>query len=248
MTQRQSDDFHVTSAANVPAVTSAATNAATAAFNRGEDPIALGGRLLGWHAEAVAAVRRRLPLAGELACSTGCAWCCHLKVTLTPLEALRLLSHLRSTLSAETMSQLKRRVRDADRQTRAKTAEERLALALPCPLLGDDKRCTAYEARPLSCAGTNSYDAEGCKRGVSGEGSADEIPHDPVQLVSASAVASGVTEATFASQKDGRILELVAALRVGLDDPEAKSKWSRGMPVFQAAIDPEFDALMRGKR
>jgi Fe-S-cluster containining protein len=221
----------------------AASRVTKAALDAGAAPADLAARFLGWHDDAVTVVRRRLPLAQPHACAPGCAHCCRLKVTLTPLEALSLLAELRKA-GPETLSRLKRKVKEADKLTRGKTAEERLRLALPCPLLDDAERCVAYGARPLSCAGTNSFDAEGCRKAVAGEGDA-EIAHDPVAPRVASAIAGGVTEATFVARRDGRILELVAALRLGLDDPDVRAKWTRGEPVFQAAMDPEFAATIR---
>ena len=228
------------SEASIASAANAATRAALAA---GADARDVAERLLGWHEQAVAAVRRRLPLARELACAPGCAHCCHLKVTVTPVEVLRLATALRSRTSE--LSRIKRRINETNKLTRGKTADERLALGLPCPLLDTDNRCAAYDARPLSCAGTNSFDAVGCQKTLAQE-SAEPVPHDPVLLRAASAVAAGVTEATFEARRDGRILELVAALKIALDDPEAKSKWQRGEPVFQAAVDAEFALAMQG--
>lgn len=222
----------------------AATNAATsAALKGGADVRTVAEQLLSWHDQAVAAVRRRLPLAQALACAPGCARCCHLKVTVTPLEVLLLAATLRADPAA--LSRIKRRVKEVDKQTRGKTSDQRLALGLPCPLLDSEGRCVAYDVRPLSCAGTNSFDAEGCRKTLAKE-TTEPVAHDPVLLRAASAVAAGVTEATFGSRRDGRILELVAALKIALDDPEAKSKWLRGEPVFQAAVDAEFAAAMEG--
>jgi hypothetical protein len=224
-------------------IAAATAQSATAAFGAGADPRAIAERFLDWHEQAVEAVRRRLPLAQELACTAGCAHCCHLKVTVTPLEVILLASVLRADPAV--LSRIKRRVKEADKLTRGKTADKRLALALPCPLLDDQSRCVAYAARPLSWAGTNSFDAEGCRKTVAKE-STEPVGHDPVLLRSASAIAAGVTEATFGAQRDGRILELVAALKIALDDPEVKSKWQRGEPVFQAAVDAEFAEGMTG--
>src|SRR4029077_8029706 len=55
------------------------------------------------------------------------------------------------------------RVRDADDRTRGMSPAERQSPDHPCPFL-EEARCSIYEARPLSCRGTNSLDAGACER------------------------------------------------------------------------------------
>lgn len=192
-----------------------------------------------WYEEVVALAKERTPPSRPTACTQGCTYCCHLKVTITPLEALRLGAYLRRKLSGAELGRLKKRVAEAVKQTRDATADQRAALRLPCVLLDGDGRCIAYEARPAGCAGANSYDAEQCR---AGHFSDEDLPidHYGLQRTIASAVAAGVTNAIADSDRDPRILELFKALRVVLDDPDAKSKWQRGLPIFETAVDREF--------
>ena len=57
--------------------------------------------------EALRQVEARIP-PSKLACRDGCAYCCHLKVIVTPAEALRLGRVLRAKLSADELAALSR--------------------------------------------------------------------------------------------------------------------------------------------
>ena len=75
-------------------------------------------------------------------CRKGCSFCCHLRVTATPLEVVRIAANIdhqrRSSVlsTAETVAGL--------------DARQRLVRSVPCPLLLEGA-CSAYEVRPLTC-------------------------------------------------------------------------------------------------
>lgn len=72
----------------------------------------------------------------DLACSSGCNDCCHVRLTVTSVEA-----HIISDF----WLQLPTAVKD-NLEARARDKSDGL-----CVALGDDGRCTIYEARPLVC-------------------------------------------------------------------------------------------------
>jgi len=86
----------------------------------------------------------RVESSAPRACAAGCAFCCHLPVLVTPSEAAVL---------AETVARLPG-IRERLREPRGNR----------CPLLGDDDRCLAYDARPLRCRAHTSPDAAACER------------------------------------------------------------------------------------
>jgi hypothetical protein len=228
------------------AVREAVARESAAILRDGGTALDVAAHALPWLDDTLTAARSALPPARELACVTGCAHCCYLKVTLTQVEALVIAGQLRKTYGAPALARLKRRVKETDARTRGLSAAARLALRLPCPLLDEERRCMVYEVRPLSCAGTNSFDAEGCARAVESGDDRAVASYEP-QLRAASAIAAGITDAVAYAGRDPRIVELVAALRILLDDPDAKSKWMRGLPVLGSAVDAEFASeAMRG--
>jgi Fe-S-cluster containining protein len=220
-------------------ISEAARRGTQAMLREGVGAVEMADQAFAWYEEVVALAKERTPPSRAFACASGCTYCCHLKVTITPLEALRLGAYLRKKLSGAELGRLKKRVSEAVKQTRDTTAYQRAAMRMPCVLLDPEGRCIAYEARPAGCAGANSYDAEQCRTAHLSD---DDLPidHYGLQRSIASAVAAGVTNAIADTAHDPRILELFKALRVVLDDPDAKSKWQRGLPVFETAVDREF--------
>ncbi|MCA9636462.1 MAG: YkgJ family cysteine cluster protein [Myxococcales bacterium] len=109
--------------------------------------------------------------AAARACGPGCAFCCHLPVTLSVPEGLRILAHIDSL--------------DVDARERAVAAVFAVAAAVsgdseellflvrrPCAFLGEDQRCTIYEVRPIACRGHASMSRQACA-------DAHAAPEDP---------------------------------------------------------------------
>ena len=60
---------------------------------------------------------------------------------------------------------MKSRLTALDRRTNGLSSKARLATQLPCAFLLEDS-CSIYEDRPLACRGSNSIDADLCRRHV----------------------------------------------------------------------------------
>ncbi len=201
-----------------------------------------GESAVAWVDELCAAIQQRIPVPRPHACASGCAFCCHLKVLVTAPEVLGLAAHLRATLAKEALDAVRARVKAVDARTHGLSMDARAGLRQPCPLL-EDGRCVGYEARPASCRGANSFDAAACEAGFSGQ----DVPvplYKPQQQI-AEAVRGGVSNGAMMCGLDGRPLELVAALRVALENAGAADAWTRGRPVFERALDAEADAMIR---
>ncbi len=113
---------------------------------------AIGAECVGLYEEALARVAaeskaRGAELAG-IACRRGCAFCCHVDVDVTPLEAIRLARRGGGAGAA---------------------AAQEGARHPPCPLLVDGA-CSQYERRPLACRAVFSPDARRCEAGYRTEG------------------------------------------------------------------------------
>ena len=161
------------------------------------------------------------------ACRAGCAHCCHQTVGVTPPEVFAIHAHLRATRTPDELDAVAARIRAADDSTRGMATLDRVSPDLPCPFLVE-ARCSIYEARPLACRGTNSLDASACERSL----------HDPATraaflagtvsvpcylepMRAFHAVTAGLQLALDQLHGlEGTPLELTAAMRIMIDDPD----------------------------
>lgn len=99
---------------------------------------------------------------GPVSCHEGCAHCCHYPIMITVAEGILLYRHLASK-GKWTPALRKKLAEHADHTSFADQAIWLLA-NIPCPLLDEKQKCSAYAARPLSCRLTwSSKDPEGCR-------------------------------------------------------------------------------------
>lgn len=186
-------------------------------------------------------VTARLPRPpSPYACRDGCAFCCHLKVIASAPEVIAMIAWVREHLPEEELSALRARLIATDEDTHGLTATARAAKRLPCPMLRDN-RCVAYEARPAACRCANSFDAGACEQAFQSDAKVD-VPHDEASRVYADALRGAAASTAARAGNDPRMLELVAAMRIGLEDADASTAWSRSKPVFERAVDAEFAA------
>jgi Fe-S-cluster containining protein len=167
------------------------------------------------------------------ACKEGCDWCCHLRVGTAIPEVVRILEYLRQTLTAEEWQAMRERVAWAAEQRRQVQSRQRADPRLPCPLLVN-RRCSAYPVRPLTCRGFNSRDASRCELFVKAKGGVTIPMYHPQQRVmtfTLDGTRAGLTEAGL----KGDVLELTAALHIGLEAPDAVERWLAGDSIFAAA-------------
>jgi Fe-S-cluster containining protein len=182
--------------------------------------------------EAVRQAARESP-PPRSACQEGCDWCCHLTVGASAAEVVRIVEHLRATLSPEELRVVAERAAQLDAQRQELKAARRGEARLPCVLLVN-RRCLAYPVRPLTCRGFNSSDASRCERFVKSPGSG-ALPAYAPQLRLAAFVLDGVRAGLAESGLAGDRLELTAALRIALQEPGAIDRYLAGQPAFAAA-------------
>ena len=232
---------------HLPLVGRLGPNSVRAAVHRGASellaervsPRAMAEQLGQWSDEVAGLVREAVAPPAPLACGPGCTYCCHLKVTLTATDALALSEHLRATLPPPELARLKKRVREAHATTAGLSAEERAKKKLVCPLNGEGGLCVAFEVRPAACRGANSFDRSQCEAAF--ERPDDDLPvhHYRPDKQNAESFMAGTQLALAEARLDPRPLELVAALRVALETPDAKARYLRGEAVFEPAVDQE---------
>ncbi|MCC6554106.1 MAG: YkgJ family cysteine cluster protein [Polyangiaceae bacterium] len=180
-----------------------------------------------------------------IACEAGCSACCVSKVLVLAPEVLRIARQLREARGEAALAALLDRVRGADARTRGLTRRERALAGVPCPLLDERGACSIHDVRPLVCAGWTSTDAAACARHFAAPGAIPAAPMHPPSYELANAVLAGLGWAASERGLDAAPLELVAALRIALERPNAGERWARGLPVFLGARDEEWQAARR---
>lgn len=173
-------------------------------------------------ATATDAAKARQPPPAS-ACREGCAWCCYKVVGVAAAEVVRIAGYLNGQYPAEVLAALRERL-EATGRSRNRA---------PCPLLTDD-RCMAYPVRPLTCRGFNSSDARRCEDAVQ-SGNFAAVPAYAPQQRLATLVLDGLRAGLQEVQLDGRLLDLAAALRLALADPDVGARWLAGKSAFAAA-------------
>jgi hypothetical protein len=163
------------------------------------------------------------------ACKKGCSWCCRLAVAVTAPEVFHLANYIRKAFSAGQIAGLVERLKEGSRLSEEMTPQRRALSGRSCALLADNA-CSAYEARPLSCRGWNSFDASRCEAATSDAGVRTQ-GNGFLQTIY-----SGVFHGIMFGLHDIGYLptayDLEAALLTALEQPDAAERWLAGERVF----------------
>jgi Fe-S-cluster containining protein len=165
----------------------------------------------------------------SLACKRGCDHCCRRPVGTTAPTVLRIAAALREKLSDSEFATVLARVVALDEKTHGVswTPAERPPLA--CAFLVDGE-CSIYAVRPFVCRAWNSADAEACRRALGVD--SVEMRFDLYQRTTFAGVERGLQAVLRANGLDATDLELTAAIRVAMENPDACTRWLAGEPVF----------------
>jgi len=161
----------------------------------------------------------------QLACRSGCAFCCHQPVKVNAAEAFFLAGQVRERPDTAAA------VRQAASQLIGRDAETPKAAWLRCPLLDQDDACSVHSVRPLSCHGYVSLDVEDCKASYPQTGAwtvrepaiYGDLRNSWRLILQAALRLNSLSDANY---------ELNAALSLVLDTEDAEKRWLRGENIF----------------
>jgi Fe-S-cluster containining protein len=204
-------------------------------------------------AEVCAAVDALIALGDDVAsghcrtaCSKGCSYCCHMRAVVTAPEVLRIAAFIETTFTFEDREALARRVAATDERARGMSDETWGSARVPCPLLVANE-CSVYSVRPFDCRAYNSRSVAACQNAFESYAEWD-VPVDAEHQSSYKCVQAGLLHAMAWSGRPTSLLELAAALRILLEDPNAAARWCAGENVFAGAElspdDPEQQAFL----
>ncbi len=170
---------------------------------------------------------------GPVACKQGCNWCCHQHVTVLAAEALAIHEFIKGT-------ELEDRLRASIPAIVGTTPAARRAARIPCPFVGP-AGCAIYPLRPNRCRSVHSRDADYCQRrylGVVDEPVAADRPIPVEPVLAADATLAGLAQALRGRGVAPDALELIHALAVLTENPDAGAAYAAGADVFRAARLP----------
>ena len=168
-----------------------------------------------------------------IACKSGCSFCCHLRVTVAPHEAIALFRYLRSEIPASLAQEIERRVLANAEQIAQMTQEQDLSTNLKCAFLVDGA-CSAYRVRPMACALHHSLDVDAC----------EDLYENPADLSigirklkviedTMAATHAGMTHALEGLGLSAAPMELHTAVAALLRDQSLIARWRSGRPLLK---------------
>jgi Fe-S-cluster containining protein len=170
----------------------------------------------------------------RLPCKKGCFWCCFLRVRVTPLEVMCIVDDLRSRLKPEEIFSLRQRIIRTDEITRGMIGYQRVRAKMMCPLLVEGE-CTSYPLRPIECRVYHSLSSLDCEALLVKVDASVAVRHDIFGL--STGILTGLAEGLQSVGLSTRQLELIAGLRILLDDSGSRlgERWLSGKPAFAGA-------------
>ncbi len=174
-------------------------------------------------------------------CRRGCSSCCTLMVEITPDEIFALVAELEAELDAESLADVKQRVKEVNQRGRDLPPLERYLLRLSCPVLDRvSGACRGHAARPAACQGYLSLDRRSCEASSRGERKTILRP------LASDLIRDAVMTAQFvvlreAGYEQSRI-ELSAGLAAAWADPAAEQRWLIGGQAFPMITLPKIPA------
>ncbi|HVT11732.1 MAG TPA: YkgJ family cysteine cluster protein [Fimbriimonadaceae bacterium] len=166
-----------------------------------------------------------------IACGAGCAACCYVRVSILSAEALNVARHVRERCTEEERARLLERIDAYVESIAALPVESRMRHVLACPFLGEDQRCTIYEARPLACRMHHSLSREACEDAASPVPVIEDFINATVPVMEG--IYNGCGEAGVQTGE----LEFIPAMQIALEGPNIEERWLAGERVFEKAID-----------
>jgi Fe-S-cluster containining protein len=163
-----------------------------------------------------------------IACTKGCAYCCHVSVTATAPEIFLVANRIRE-LPPQDFDDTLMRVRAADQRTREMSSQQRARNKIPCALLKNNM-CSVYDARPGACRGFTSVAVQACHDGFNGLPAQVNTP--AVWTTLRSAHKQAMWGALAAVNLPTECYEFHHALRIAVEIPDAENRWLAGEDIF----------------
>jgi hypothetical protein len=187
---------------------------------------------------------RRHPPRARIACAKGCAHCCRSNFVGASIPEIVLQARRIREAWPDPAGELRQRIDAAAFRTPDHGEASRV---VPCPVLGGDGACGAYDARPLACRGYVSVAVEACIRMLSDP--KVEIPSTRPHVFFRTRCTTALWAALKANGLPYASYHLHQALGVAVAAGDAEARWLAGDDVFAGVrVDntrkPEVEAFL----
>lgn len=158
----------------------------------------------------------------DIACKTGCSYCCSVRVHATEPEIFLIAAQLRERPADQLKIVLNRLKDHAAVASLVSTANHRTA----CPFL-ENSLCSIYPVRPAACRKAHSLDAQPCQK-ISAE-----LPQSLNILLKSEALMKGTAQAYQQVGLPASSHELGQSVLLALTDDSLQPRWHAGESVFK---------------
>ena len=154
----------------------------------------------------------------QIACRSGCTFCCMFPVAASAPEVLAIATFVRERFDAEQRAALDARVEANIRATDGMTMDQRDRVRRDCPFL-EASQCSVYEVRPVACRGYSSFSVEQCRKDFEYPATGVGIPTNGLRELVSGAIREGLGIACKSAAVEHRLLELIRAYKIAAHDP-----------------------------
>lgn len=170
----------------------------------------------------------------DVACKSGCNYCCHSQVNIIPIEALLISAFIKKEFTVTQMGALNTGIAKARSMTAGKTLEQVYAIKddLPCLFLKFGK-CSIYKIRPSICRSWNSLDSAACKTAYDSVDIGSSITGSPARNYIFGTTRALFEELSQAFSLQSSTLMLHNAIGDCLANPDPLGQWTSGKDVFR---------------
>ncbi len=172
----------------------------------------------------------------EIACSKGCAFCCHTMVSVIAPEAFYLAEHIKNGFEPEESRRKIEQIVEHDRQHRGKSGAQRHVGRIACPMLDPETHlCTVHGVRPLTCRSMHSGDVTPCRVAFETRDAYHPAPSHALFFKNTQAYYDAYGTALHSAGLILEPLELNAALATIFTEKNVFLRWLKGENPFENA-------------
>lgn len=170
----------------------------------------------------------------RVACSSGCSYCCHMQVRVTPPESFLIFSHIDETFTEEEKERLHRRIDNNRELTEGRSLDDRVLVKkeTPCIFL-TDHACDIYSVRPLICRAWHSLNKNGCIRAFLSENANAEIETAPLRNYVFGMIREAIHSICDQEDWEYETCELPFAMDSCFNDPSPMKNWLLHHHLFE---------------